>query len=266
MLAGNLVGPYGPPPGGATTGEEVVGRTSDGDWYGLDPRTLTTTFIGHWDEAADSRDVQVVNLDARSFSWPTTNVFIVGRTASGDWWASGHGDVVSSETSDTVLINQHLTRWNEAAEWSDVFATDRLGGTPAELTTFRGGVGGAFSATITIYAHRAGASASVTDLDPPPTESDPAAGGRVSFRYIVPSLDYDEVIVLAMPRALIQDIAFNGRGGGDAFVSRTRFRSDARGEAGDDLLDTVNGYPYDQLLGGSGLDTLLGDAADRLIQ
>lgn len=266
VLAANLVGPYGPPPGGTATGEEVVGRTSDGDWYALDPRTLTTTFIGHWNEAANWRDVQVVNLAARSVSWPTTNVFIVGRTASGNWWASGHGDVDPSETSDTVLINQHLTRWNEAAEWSDVFAADRLGGTPAELTTFRGGVDGAFSATITIYAHRAGASVSVTDLDPPPTATDPAAGGRVSIRYFVPSLDYDEVFVLMMPRALIQEIAFNGRGGGDAFVSRTRFRSDARGGAGDDLLDAVNGFPDDQLIGGNGLDMLLGDAGDQLTQ
>jgi hypothetical protein len=69
-----------------------------------------------------------------------------------------------------------------------------------------------------------------------------------------------------MPRALIQDIAFNGRAGDDAFVSRTRFRSDSRGGAGDDLLDAVNGYPYDQLLGGDGLDTLLGDSGDQLTQ
>jgi hypothetical protein len=256
VLAANMIGDYTQPPGGEKTGEEIVGRTSSGDWYALDPRTLTTSLIGHWNEAAGWRDVQVIDLPTHTqFDPRNFDDTLIGRTASGVWWSSGRDGIDPLGSNPTNLVNKAIARWNENAGWRDVFATDRLGGVRAEIMQV-GGVSG-FSA-IVIYGHRAGVAVTVSDVGPPPAAGDIFAGGDVSIHYVVPNIGYDETFVITMPRDRSHHITFLGRGGGDSYVSRSRFGSIATMGAGDDFADVTNGVS-DLVYGNDGSDELDGD-------
>jgi hypothetical protein len=263
VLAANMIGDYSQPPGGDKTGEEIVGRTSSGDWYALDPRTLKTSLIGHWNEAAGWRDVQVIDM-------PTHNEFdprnyddtLIGRTANGVWWSSGRDGVDPLGSGHANLVNRQIAYWNPNGGWRDAFATDRLGGVRAEIKQV-GSVSG--SSTIVIYGHRAGVSVTIIDLDAPPPPDDPFAGGRVSIHYVVPSSGYEETFVMTMPRDKSHRISFLGRSGRDSYISRSRFTSIATMGAGDDFADVTNSVS-DLVFGGDGLDVLLGDTSDNLTQ
>jgi hypothetical protein len=254
VLGSNIVA-WGQTPTSATLGDEIVARAANGDWYALDPRTALTQVIGQWNPAAGWRDVQVVTFHTEELAnrSPTNNYVdrIVGRTADGAWWSTG-----------TVgTRNVWLGSWNEAAGWHDVHAEDKVG-TPVEVASVIEPIPQvplAYVARtyITIYAHRAGTAVTLTDVVP----SIVGELQRVSIRYVVPPLGYVQTFVYAREGTVI----FDGADGGDAYISRTSLRSVARGGAGDDLLDARNGH-FDQLFGGPGVDKLLGDPGDMLVE
>lgn len=246
-------------------GEQIVGRTATGDWYALDPWTLTTKLIGTWNEAAGWQDVEAVTFRTERIEYVglretrvvvTDADHLVGRTSDGEWWIAGW-------EMDGPLTSRPLGRWNEAAAWQDVHTADNVG-TPVEVSTVIEGVltpiGLPFHQArpyVTIYAHPAGTAATVKDLTPP------YVGGPVpiSIRYAVPPLGMIRTFEYALSGfdAWEGTIVFEGAEGGDAYVGLSARLTIARGGAGDDLLDARNGHPLDQLFGGPGIDVLLGD-------
>ena len=266
VLAANVIDNYNTPAPENGVGHEIVGRTSNGDWYALDPRTLTTTLVGHWNEDAGWSDVHVINLPSMWFGFRLYDDTIIGRTADGVWWGSNRAGEDPGGNRPTNLINKKLATWRRDAGWSDGFSTGRLGNKLFDVTVLDAGVLGRLASGIDIYAHRAGTSVTFIDISPPPDPIDETAGGTISMTYSVPSLGFEKMVAVSMPRALTHQIVVEGRSGDDVVVSRSRFNGLVKGRAGDDFFDAKNGHGDDVLLGGDGNDGLDGDAGDRLVQ
>ncbi|MBA3315686.1 MAG: hypothetical protein H0T47_20670 [Planctomycetaceae bacterium] len=255
--------------------DEVIGRTSAGGWWQLSPLTMSTSGIGGWSPAANWVDVQVARdvPHDREFSsnWPdrfsaviSTRDAIIGRASDGAWWAS--------KLEGSTLQHVAMGHWDPAAGWQDVTAARvtrppvfaRLS-LPTEPRHFEGSV------VIDILGHRSGTEV-YAFLSSTSTADGKAGGGKIpqvfaAVSYHVPATGYAfsfrDQYLGQFPSGPIE-VRFAGHYGRDSFQNFLA-PSIARGNAGDDTLDGRNDR-LDHLFGGDGLDVLLGDPGDVLVQ
>ncbi len=89
----------------------IVGRTSTGAWWAMPQNdSYLPRYVGKWNEAADWRDVQVLE------GGPFAASALVGRTAGGKWFRSTF--LHHRMNLETEFVGQ----WDESAGWRDVQA------------------------------------------------------------------------------------------------------------------------------------------------
>lgn len=247
---------------GPLAADSIVGRTSDGEWFQstFGGRRLSSSLIGQWDESAGWRDVQTVRFEMENSVNPPNG--IVGRNSAGEWHLL---TTRFSNVSPWPFQDVRLGRWHEAANWNDVQVGQftRAAVTYGYYTEF---TSGPFNPTITgfrasIFAQRTGVDVLVqSSIDVP---------YALVVTYRVPTTGYEQIFNIppSSTQGLPTRLTFYGHIGADRLVHRATSTSiTAYGRAGDDLVDAVNGQDFDRLFGGPGLDVLLGDPGDTMVQ
>ncbi|MDQ3332917.1 MAG: hypothetical protein M3552_20085, partial [Planctomycetota bacterium] len=238
--------------------DEVVGQTADGEWWRIVAATAPSEFIG-WEPPANNVRV---SHDVTNALYVTHRAFdavvdaILSRDDSGYWWAS----VLAPDTKQ--FQRTLVGAWDESAGWRDVAAA-RVSRVPVwEVQT------GTLH-TVKIFGHRAGTTVTVEGR----VDWLPVSGAMhtVTVHYAVPttgfSRDYTFTAFPGKVSFASWQFEFTGHIGNDDYRPITALGpSIAHGNAGNDTLDGRNNGSMDQLFGGDGLDVLLGDPEDVLVQ
>jgi hypothetical protein len=241
----------------------IFGRTATGLWYelkmnGAGTQILTSPIV-QWNEAAGWHDVQYFKSEASG------QTGIIGRNNAGEWWWStthlGFGNNV------TLKVGQ----W-PPANWRDVSVANVTRAPVTAVHTWITSAGFDYQIEVEIHGHRKGTVVSVIDAMDGSTP-----GMQVAFA--VPASGFSRNYLILANHGTPDGMMgvhwitqFDGHYGVDAYTNdstrtsvQNRGPSYARGWAGDDDLDATNGV-YDELYGGDGVDTLVGDPGDLLMQ